>query len=120
MRCEHAHSRAEHRLSHDQVAHLRLLEPGESARVQEVFDQMSGHSRFLRFHAATPRLTGQALRYLSAVRPGRHSAVVALLEGRAIGLARWVRLHHEPGTAELAADVGDAYQGRGLGRALVA
>ena len=104
---------------HDDV-HLRLLEPDESHLVQDVFDQMSSDSRFLRFHAATPRLSAAALRHLSSVEPGRHTVVVALLQGRAIGLARWIRMRHDAETAELAVDVADDHQGGGVGRALVA
>ncbi|MGD9960993.1 GNAT family N-acetyltransferase [Nocardioides sp.] len=117
--------------THDHI-HLRLLQPGESHLVQDVFDQMSAQSRFLRYHAVTPRLTAAALRHLSAVEPGRHTVVVAVrrmrdtaagcagVRERGVGLARWIRLHNETATAELAVDVSDSYQGGGLGKALVA
>lgn len=116
---EHEGTLTQHWLSPHETVQLRLLGRGETALVQDVFDQMSDRSRFLRFHAATPRLTSRAIRHLSSVEAGRHVVVVATLHGRGIGLARWVRLRHEPSTAELAAAVSDAYQGRGLGKALV-
>jgi RimJ/RimL family protein N-acetyltransferase len=37
---------------------------------------------------------------------------------RIIGVARYVRLNEDPGAAEFAILVGDAYQGRGIGTAL--
>ena len=37
------------------VAHLRPLRRGETHLVQDVFDQLSDDSRFLRFHVADSR-----------------------------------------------------------------
>ncbi len=111
---------AAHRLPDGRCARLRALHPGETDTIQAVFDQMSGQSRFLRFHSPTPRLTRGALRALAAVEPGRHLAVVAEVQDHPVAVARWVRLAGEPGAAELAADVADRYQGAGLGRALAA
>ena len=109
---------AVHRLAHAQVAHLRPLRRGETNLVQQVFDRMSDDSRFFRFHAATPRLTPSRLTHLAEVEHRSHVAVVALVDEQAVGIARWLRLRHDPETAELAAAVGDDFQHQGLGHAL--
>ncbi len=118
MHYAHDDNLAVHRLAHGQVAHLRPLRRGETNLVQQVFDVMSDDSRFFRFHAATPRLTQSRLTYLAEVEHRSHVAVVALVDGEAVGIARWLRLRHDPDTAELAAAVGDDFQRQGLGRAL--
>jgi RimJ/RimL family protein N-acetyltransferase len=111
-------SLAVHLLPTGQAVHLRLLRPGETLPIQQVFDQMSPRSRFLRFHVPTPRLTEGSLRALAAAEPRRHVVVVAQIGRRAVGVMRWVRLHGEPRTAEISAAIGDDHQSLGLGRAL--
>ena len=102
------------------LALLPLL-PGDTATVHEVFAQLSPRSVWLRFHTGTPRLTPGMARHLAAVSPGRHEAVVALLDGHPVGLGRWLRDPGEAGAVEVAVEVADAAQGRGVGgRLLVA
>jgi GNAT superfamily N-acetyltransferase len=101
------------------VMHLRALRSGDAELVQQVFDQLSADSRYLRFHTGMPHLPARLLRYLSTLTQGAHEAVVAAVDGQAVGLARWIRLTGRPATAELAVAVADDYQGRGVGKALV-
>lgn len=111
---------ADHLVVDGGLAILRPLMPEEPERIQEVFDALSDRSRYLRFHAATPRLTGTALRHLARVVACERGAVVAMIGTRAVGIAQWARYADEPHVAELAVAVGDRFQQRGIGRALVA
>ena len=111
---------ADHLVVDGGLAILRPLVPDEPERIQEVFDALSDRSRYLRFHAATPRLTGTALRHLARVVACERGAVVAMIGARAVGVAQWARYADEPHVAELAVAVGDRFQQRGIGRALVA
>jgi GNAT superfamily N-acetyltransferase len=99
----------------------RRLEPGESWVVQEVFAGLSDRARHRRFHGRLTRLTPSVLAALTAVDGERHLAVVAEVNEhgvwRPIGLARLVR--GEASEAELAIEVVDAWQGRGVGRRLL-
>jgi RimJ/RimL family protein N-acetyltransferase len=98
---------------------LEPLDRGDVVTVLEVFDQLSPRSRQQRFLTAKPRLTGADLRALTDVDDHDHVALVARDEGgHAIGIARFVRDSEEPGTAEAAVTVVDAWQGRGLGTRL--
>ncbi len=96
-------------------APIRALRPGDTATVHGVFAQLSARSAFLRFHTGLPRLTPVMAARLAAVVPGQHEVFVAEHEGRPVGLARWVRDPHDPGAVEVAVEVADAVQGRGIG-----
>jgi GNAT superfamily N-acetyltransferase len=52
------------------------------------------------------------------VSAGRHVAHVAVLAGRPVGLVRWIRWR-DPGPAEIAYEVADAAQRRGIGAQLL-
>lgn len=94
------------------------LVPGDTATIAAVHAGLSVHSRYRRFQSARPVLSPGMLRRLAAVQPGRHVVHVAVQGGRPIGLIRWIRWG-APGYAELAYEVMDEAQGRGVGRALL-
>jgi RimJ/RimL family protein N-acetyltransferase len=97
---------------------VRELRPGETEVLDAVFAGLSDRSRYLRFHGATPRLTGAVRRHLTAVDGRRHLAVAAHgPQGEPIGIARLVSLGLRD--AELGIEVVDAWQGRGIGRRLL-
>jgi RimJ/RimL family protein N-acetyltransferase len=97
---------------------IRTLQAHEAERVlDDVFEGMSLESRRLRFHTPMPRLPAMARKQLSQVDGDRHLAIVAWAGGHAIGLGRmvWVGC----GEAEIAVEVADAWQGRGIGADLL-
>jgi GNAT superfamily N-acetyltransferase len=94
---------------------------GDEATVMEVFGQLGERSRERRFLTAKPRLTPADLRQLTAVDEHDHVALVARdIDGRAIGIARFVRDEQAAETAEVAVTVVDAWQDRGVGTLLSA
>ena len=99
---------------------LRPLRWGERRAVLDVFEGLSERSRRLRFHGSKPRLLEQDLVQLADVgRSGREAvAAVDRETGRTVGIARFVRDADAP-EAEIAFEVVDDWQGRGLGRALL-
>ena len=74
-----------------------------------------------RFLAAKPRLSSAELRYLTEVDGVNHIALAAVSvhDGHIVGVARAVRLHDQPDTAEWAVVVGDPLQRKGLGTRMV-
>lgn len=96
---------------------LRPLAGGEVSVVETVFAGLSSQSRQRRFLVPMPRLPGAHRRSLADVDGDRHVAWVALVEGVPVGICRYVRTSHD--AAELAFEVVDEHQGRGIGSALV-
>jgi GNAT superfamily N-acetyltransferase len=99
---------------------LRPLRSGERRPVLEVFEGLSERSRRLRFLGSKPRLLERDLAQLADVGCCGREAVTATdpESGRTVGIARFVRDTDAP-EAEIAFEVVDDWQGRGLGRALL-
>lgn len=93
------------------------LAQGDTETVRTVFDGMSANSRYRRFQSSRAALSMPLLRQLAAARPPDQLTHVAMLDGAPVGLIHWFRL---PGTrvAEVACEVVDAAQHRGIGKAL--
>ena len=87
------------------------------AAVDAVFDGLSDHSRYLRFHAPMPRLTKAFRDRLVDLDGDGHAAVVAEVLGEPIGISRLVRTGE--GAAEVAVAVVDRWHRRGVGRMLL-
>jgi acetyltransferase len=103
---------------------IRPIRPGDKALLEDGLRRLGAESVRRRFLAAKPRFSAAELRYLTEVDGAAHVALVAVLEEDPeclVGVARSVRLPDGPDsadTAEMAIVVGDAWQGRGLGRVL--
>jgi RimJ/RimL family protein N-acetyltransferase len=108
------------RASDPHVSVRRMTRADENA-LDDTFAGLSERSRFLRFHSATPRLTGRMRRALLDIDGARHLAHVAEVAGpdgpRAIGIARVHDLGG--GRAEVALEVVDAWHRRGVGSMLL-
>lgn len=100
---------------------LRPLHAGDRRLVEDVFDGLGDASRRARFHGAKRRLSERDFEQLLAVDGERHHAVVAVNPdtGRALALGRFVRDPVNDTVAEVAFEVVDPCQGRGLGALLV-
>jgi len=99
---------------------LRELGPDEHHVLDAVFAGLSPTSRHRRFHAPIPRLTEAVRAHLGAVDGHRHLAVAVFAAGAPIGIARLLGYGcGPPGRVELAVEVVDAWQRRGVGSRLV-
>ena len=81
-----------------------------------MFERLGDASRRARFNGLKHRLGEQELRWLATVGPNHH-VLVAYVDGdpQPVAIARLVR---SGASAEVAFEVADAYQGRGIGSAL--
>ncbi len=100
------------------LVELRPLERGEIEPQLTVLRRMSEASRHQRFLAPMPPRLPAAMRAaLSDVDGHRHVALLASVDGQPVGVARYIRVDAE--VAELAFEVVDDHQGRGIGSALL-
>lgn len=102
---------------------LRFVEPRDAATLQAYFRALSPSSRFSRLLGAAGGLTPAELERM--LRVGDHGRFAVIAEIRIDGAAVLVgeaRYAHDPrtGDCEFALSVADAWQGRGLGTAIMA
>jgi GNAT superfamily N-acetyltransferase len=100
---------------------VRPIRPDDKETLAAAFENLSDQSRYQRFFSPHARLTQKELRYFTEVDHSAHEAIIALEPGTGAGLgvARYVRSKADPGTAEIAVAVIDAWHGRGVGTALL-
>lgn len=98
---------------------LRVIEPGDERLIAAMSDEVSIRSLHLRFFAGMPSIPAGAVRQLADVDHEQIEAVLALVDGAAVGWAQWVR-DPRTGVPEIAVLVSDAWQGRGVGSRLFA
>jgi RimJ/RimL family protein N-acetyltransferase len=101
------------------------ITPASKPLIAAAMTRLSPESIRRRFFAPRSELSDLDLHQLTALDGWNHYAlgtcarsVDGALEG--VGVARFVRTPEDPSTAEIAITVVDAFQGRGVGKALVA
>jgi acetyltransferase len=100
---------------------VRPIREGDAPAYARALTRLSAESRRRRFLSATPELSPPQLTYLTAVDQAEHVALVAVepRSGAILGSVRYVRIAGGRADAELAIEVIDEWQRRGLGRALL-
>lgn len=100
---------------------IRQLTGADAELLADGFARLSATSRWSRFLSGKTHLSSAELRYLTDIDHHNHEALVAvsLLDGRGLGVARYVRSAEDPRVAEVAVTVVDEWHGRGLGTELV-
>jgi len=101
---------------------IRSLTAGDRAHVLAVFRTMGPASVRHRFFTSKRELAESDLAFLDKLDDGREIALAAMIREhdreRALGIGRYVVLD-DPSCAEVAFEVGDADQGRGIGTLLL-
>jgi RimJ/RimL family protein N-acetyltransferase len=100
---------------------IRPIRADDKPLIEDGLRRLSLATVYRRFLGAKPYLSEAELRYLTEVDGRDHIALVAVDADEPtvlIGVARCVRLRHQPDTAEMAIVVGDEWQGLGLGHVL--
>jgi GNAT superfamily N-acetyltransferase len=100
---------------------IRPLRPGDAPALEQTYARLGEISRRRRFGAAFKRLPPGDFARLSMADHDCHEAVVALdpRSGAIVGVAHYFRLPGQPSDAEIAEEVIDDWQHRGVGRLLV-
>jgi RimJ/RimL family protein N-acetyltransferase len=101
------------------TAEIRPLRPGERAPLLEVFAGLSPESRASRYLVAMPRLGEPYLRSLTTTDGATSLAWLATVGDRAAGIGRYARMTEDPCAVDVALEVVDEHQRRGLGGVLL-
>jgi RimJ/RimL family protein N-acetyltransferase len=102
------------------TAHMCPAKPADAPAVRLLLRGLSDRSRWLRFFSACPDLA-QAARWATEVDNDRRYGLVATVGGhrQIVGHAGLERQSDRPERAEVALEIADAMQGKGLGTALL-
>jgi ribosomal protein S18 acetylase RimI-like enzyme len=97
----------------------RTVRPDDRTLFCRMWPRLSRDTVYRRFHAPVHALPDEMVRHLVTVDHDLREAVVALVGGEVVGVARYDRSPGDPSAAEFAIVVEDAWQGVGLGRQLL-
>jgi RimJ/RimL family protein N-acetyltransferase len=103
------------------VVRVRQVRPGDAAALARAYANLGEESRYRRFFTVLPELPESTLKAAVEVDHENHEALIALpLESAEIvGECRFIRNADQPDSADAGVTVVDAWQGRGLGSALL-
>ena len=100
------------------TAHLRPIHAADSDAVQAFHVGQSQKSIYMRFFAFKSKLSSKELKRFTEVDYKDRVALVITIGGDIIGIGRYDRLD-DPAEAEVAFNIADAHQGRGIGSILL-
>ena len=98
---------------------VRPVQPEDADRVRRLFTRLSPESIYRRFFTLFPAPPANVVRHLTALDHSDHEALAVLDGDEIVALASWDRPTHAAAEAEIAVLIEDAWQHKGLGRALV-
>ena len=103
---------------------VRSIRPADASMDLAFFDRLSRESRYMRFMQHLPELTPTLVQQFTQIDDSREMALVALDDASGeeaiVGIARYVaEIGQERESGEFAIVIADAWQGNGLGRALM-
>ncbi|MDQ2749830.1 MAG: GNAT family N-acetyltransferase [Actinomycetota bacterium] len=100
---------------------IRPLSGADAPLLADGFARLSARSRQSRFLTGKRRLSASELRYFTEIDHRDHEALaaVSLIDGRGVGVARYVRSAADPQAADVAVTVVDEWQGSGVGTELM-
>ena len=99
------------------VAHVRPIVPDDGDGLRRFHAGQSAESIYLRFFAPLKTLSDKDVARFTQVDYQSRVALVATVRGEIIGVARYDRL--DTTTAEVAFNISDAFQGKGVGSVLL-
>ncbi|MEV8149123.1 GNAT family N-acetyltransferase [Arthrobacter sp. NPDC080073] len=100
------------------TAHLRPISPEDADALQAFHTAQSETSIYMRFFSFKSRLSSKELRRFTEVDHKDRVAFVITIGGEIVGVGRYDRLD-DPTEAEVAFNISDAQQGRGIGSILL-
>ena len=100
-------------------ARVRPIKPEDAGLLRDFFETLGPESRYFRFFRIKATLEPKEVEFFTKVDYSDRMALIALLDGKMIAVARYDREGHDATSAEVAFSVADRHQGRGLGTQLL-
>ncbi len=101
------------------IGHVRPVRPADASLIQTFHERQSKESTYLRFFAPLPRLSDKDAYRFANVDYRERVALVMEADDRMVGIARYDRVGESPPRAEVAFNIADDFQGRGVGSVLL-
>lgn len=98
---------------------IRPVAPGDADGLQDLVRSMSTESSYFRFFRVKKELTEEELHDFTILDYRTRMALVAIYEGRIVGVGRYNTAEDDPNLAEVAFTVADGLQGKGIGSMLL-
>jgi len=93
----------------------RPVEPADEPRLAHMWRRLSRETLYQRFHASVGGYPQSSVHQLAETDHAGLDALVALVDDEIVGFVRYQRERADPGRAEFALLIEDAWQGAGLG-----
>jgi len=104
-------------LTNGRPVHLRPIATSDAAKLQDFHLSLSPETIYLRFFTSKPELSQRELERFTNVDHRDRVALLALINEEIVGVCRYDRINETD--AEIAFNIRDEYQGRGLGSVLL-
>ena len=100
-------------------ARIRPIRHDDGPMLVDFFERLGPESRYFRFFRIKESLGPKEVEFFTHVDYSDRMALIAILDGKMIGLASYDKERDLSGTAEVAFAVADEHQGRGIGTQLL-
>jgi len=100
-------------------ARIRPIRHDDGPMLVDFFERLGPESRYFRFFRIKESLEPNEVEFFTHVDYSDRMALIAILDGKMIGLASYDKERDQSGTAEVAFAVADEHQGRGIGTQLL-
>ena len=101
------------------IGHIRPIRSADAPLIQQFHDRQSKESIYLRFFAPLPHLSDRDAHRFATVDYRERVALIMEADDRMVGIARYDKVGETPPRAEVAFNVADDFQGRGVGSVLL-
>jgi GNAT superfamily N-acetyltransferase len=111
--------RWETRLGSGEQIEIRVACPQDAGAVRKFLENLSEDSRWLRYHSPAPIVHSWMVDAVVGLDHQLREALLAIHDGRVVGVAEWGRVSADEQTAHIAIVVDDGFRRRGVARELL-